>query len=179
MRGIKKYCVILLASVVFVSCSPQRTAIEESGLLSAEPVSVEAVQNPYGPLSVYELNALDEDFLEQSVRLPYYENITSEQLEYNSSHGAQAYKGASAGVNCDPDGSDIEIVYYVPGYRLDAFSVDGEVIYTSGVFESKGGYFTAYDMSSGVEMRVFAPIWEYHYPGEYGYHEDWLRAFRW
>ena len=84
---------------------------------------------------------------------------------------------------CSLDGSDIEIAYYVPGYMINGFCVDGEVIYTSGTssgaFENDGGYFTAYDMSSGVELRVFCPIPEYHYPGEYEYDENWLRGFRW
>ena len=450
--------IILLAAVILVSCSPPKVRFEESEQYSAEPVSTVTRENVHGPTEVYELSALDEDFLQQSVLLPYYENITSEQLEYNFLHGAQSYKGVSARVNailpdsvlcahgnfiydkrtgrisrsctdpqcrhlsheiqlvfaacpytqigmcricgdtvymcynnpgveeiktpvlaldrtfrehfypdlpkgcnvegtagdgrlilnreryvgyiddngwqipqgefelylydpvtgeselvfapgsiyfvtcskscayctmypentvyaftgdfrqpvnlgkikmlafldgamcyydkesgaayrfdettgektlwanedsalarisysvycgdklyftryhtaeeiyamdlipedqkngiaesaeqfapsiiyrCDPDGSDIETVYYVPGYRLNGFSVDGEVIYTEGVFENKGGYFAAYDMSSGVELRVYCPIQEYHYPGEYEYNENWLRAFRW
>ena len=78
---------------------------------------------------------------------------------------------------CGNDGSDIEIVYYVPGYTLDGFSIDGGVIYSSGKYENKGKYFSAYDMTSGVELRVSIPLNEYHYPGEYEYNENWRRAF--
>ncbi|MBO4500991.1 MAG: hypothetical protein J5760_02015, partial [Clostridia bacterium] len=81
--------------------------------------------------------------------------------------------------SCNLDGSDIKITYYVPNYSLYGYLVVDGVLYTGGTSSGVGMRFALYDMSSGVELRVFCPILEYHYPGEYEYKENWLNAFRW
>ena len=80
--------------------------------------------------------------------------------------------------SCDLDGNDIQIVYYTPDYVITGFALDGEVLYTSGYDLKKANRFAAFDMSSGIELRINIPYSEYHYPGEYGYDENWRNGFR-
>ena len=79
--------------------------------------------------------------------------------------------------SCNTNGSDIKIVYYTPYYTITGFALDGEVLYTSGYGADKRDRFAAFDMSSGIELRINIPYSEYHYPGEYGYDENWRRGF--
>ena len=80
--------------------------------------------------------------------------------------------------SCDLDGNDTQIVYYTPDYVITGFALDGEVLYTSGYDLKKASRFAAFDMSSGIELRINIPYSEYHYPGEYGYDENWRNGFR-
>ena len=114
------------------------------------------------------------------------DELTGSNL-FDESQARAALKAADAGeygfyipvvFRCNTDGSDIEPVYYVHGYNIWNITVDGEVMYLYGYTATGGDRFVAYDMSSGVELRISVPISEYHYPGEYDYDENWLSGFR-
>ena len=61
-------------------------------------------------------------------------------------------------------------------FDFDSFAVDGEVLYIAKRDGEGKQNFNAYDMSSGVELQILLPRFEEHYPGEYGYDENWRRG---
>ena len=76
---------------------------------------------------------------------------------------------------CDYAAESIEPVYFSE-YTFDSFAVDGEVLYIAKRDGEGKQNFNAYDMSSGVELQILLPRFEEHYPGEYGYDENWRRG---
>ena len=77
---------------------------------------------------------------------------------------------------CDYAAESIEPVYFSQ-YDFNGFAVDGEVLYIAKRVSTGKFNFNAYDMSSGVELQILLPRSEEHYPGEYGYDENWRRGF--
>ena len=73
---------------------------------------------------------------------------------------------------CDYAAESIEPVYFSQ-YDFNGFAVDGEVLYIAKRVSTGKFNFNAYDMSSGVELQIMLPRSEEHYPGEYGYDENW------